>query len=105
MVMLFVNVFSGFTSTRREVVAVHPSALVTVTEYVVFTVGDTLTVAFVPNPLLHEKVVPAVAVSEADSPVQISTVAGLMFAVGFGFTSTNRDAVAVQPSVLVTVTV
>ena len=43
--------------------------------------------------------------SEADSPEQISTVAGLMFAVGFGLTETNREAVAVQPSEFVTVTV
>ena len=70
-----------------------------------FEVGDTFTVALVPKLLLHAYVPPPVAVKEADCPEQISTVAGLMFAVGFGFTVTNREAVAVQPSEFVTVTV
>ena len=68
-------------------------------------VGETFTVALVPKLLLHAYVPPPVAVSEADAPEQISTVAGLMFAVGKGLTVTNRAAVAVHPSAFVTVTV
>jgi len=95
---------SGFTSTKRDAVAVHPSAVVTVTIYVMFDGGETETVALVPKLLLQLYVPPPVAISDADSPVQISTFAGLMPAVGFGFTSTKRDAVALQPSAFVTVT-
>jgi len=72
---------SGFTSTNRTAVAVHPSELVTVTLYVVLVVGETVTVALTPRLLLHAYVPPPDAVSVADSPAQISTAAGLMLAV------------------------
>ena len=49
--------------------------------------------------------VPPLAVSVADAPLQIATVAGEIAAVGTAFTVTNLLAVAEQLAALVTVTV
>ena len=48
------GVGSALTVIVVEVVAVHPSALVTVTVYVVVVIGETLPEAFVPSTLLQE---------------------------------------------------
>jgi hypothetical protein len=48
------GVGSGLTVIVVEVVAVQPSALVTVTVYVVVVIGETLPEAFVPSTLLQE---------------------------------------------------
>ena len=82
----------------------HPFAFVTVTEYVVVEAGVTVMLAVVAE-LLHEYEVPPLAVRVALAPLHIETVAGKMLAVGFEFTVTVRDIVAVQLFALVTVTV
>ena len=54
--------------------------------------------------LFHKYEVPPLAVSVTLAPLQIIAVAGTMEAVGFAFTVTIRDAVAVQLLAFVTVT-
>jgi len=48
------GVGSGLTVIVFDAVAVHPSALVTVTVYVVVTIGETEPDALEPRTLLHE---------------------------------------------------
>jgi bifunctional ADP-heptose synthase (sugar kinase/adenylyltransferase) len=64
------GVGSGFTVIVVEAVAVQPSALVTVTVYVVVVAGETV-VAAVLSPLLHTYVAPPEAVSVAEAVAQI----------------------------------
>lgn len=54
-------------------------------------------------PVLHEYEIPPVAVSVTLAPLQMLALLGVTF--GWGVTFTVRDAVAVQPLALVTVTV
>ena len=90
------------TVTVRDVVAVHPLILVTVTLYVVVDAGEIVTLVVI-APVLHEYEVPPLAVSVTLAPLQIGA-GELIEAVGVGFTVTVRDVVAVQPLTSVTVT-
>jgi hypothetical protein len=76
----------GLTVTVLLAVAVQVLAAVTVTVYVVVDTGETV-MAAVFAALLHRYVPPPLAVSVAGPP-QVATVAGLIAAVGTGFTTT-----------------
>lgn len=93
----------GLTVTCLDVEAEHLLASVTVTEYVVVDGGLTVMLAVV-SPVLHEKVVPPLAVRVALAPGQMETVAGEIDAVGNGVTFTVRDAVPEHPLPSVAVT-
>ena len=85
-------------------VAEHPAAFETVTVYVVVATGATVMEAE-SRPVLHAKLGPPEAVSVELVPAQVLTVAGVMVAVTAGTTVTLTDAVPLQPTPLVTVTV
>jgi hypothetical protein len=85
-------------------VVVQLAALVTVTVYVVFVVGETVFVAPLPKPLLQAYVPPPFAVSVCEVPSHILGDNGEIEAVGKAFTVTNLDADTVQLLVPVTVT-
>jgi hypothetical protein len=91
------------TVTVAETDLVQPPVPVTVTVYVVLTVGLTV-IAAVVAPVFQEYVVPPLAVSVVLAPLQIVVVPA-MAALGNGLTVTAAEAVAVQPKELVTVTV
>ena len=55
-------------------------------------------------PLLHEYVLPPLAVKLTESPIHIAAVAGLIVIVGKLFTITALCVVLVQPEALVPVT-
>ena len=57
-------------------------------------VGENEACALLPPLLLHAKDVPALAVSVADVPLQIATVAGEMAAVGLATTVTATGTLA-----------
>ena len=81
----------------------QPLALVTVTVYVVFVVGDT-EIAAVVAPLLHRYVPPPLAVKVVAVPLQ-TLVLPEIATVGNGFTVTVVAAdVAPQPALFLTVT-
>jgi hypothetical protein len=85
----------------------QPDAVVTVTEYVVGTVGLTV-IEDVVAPVLHEYVPPPFAVSTAELPAHIVDEGdALMVTDGVGFTVTTWVAGAdalLQPEAVVTVT-
>src|SRR5258706_457619 len=96
---------NGFTVTTLEHELVQPLALVTVTVYVVVTLGLTEIEAVV-APVLQRNDVPPDAVSVDEPPTQIAGFAGVMLFPGSGFTT----SVVVQDEVhqlapFVTVTV
>ena len=95
---------NGFTVTVLEQELVHPCALVTVTVYVVVTLGLTVIDAVV-APVLQRKDTPPVAVSVDEAPIQIDGFAGVMLQAGSGFTVTVFEQELVHPCALVTVTV
>ena len=82
----------------------HPLALVTVTVYVVFTVGLTVMEAVV-APVLHRNDVPPDAVSVVGPPEQLFGLAGVMLHTGAGLIVTVNEHELVQPLASVTVTV
>ena len=94
---------SAFTVTVADAVLTQPAALVTVTVYRVDDAGFTVMAADV-APVLHIYVPPPLAVSVVDWPEQMERVPETD-AAGSGFTVTVREAVAVHPAALVTVTV
>ena len=84
---------------------VQPCALVTVTVYVVFELGETV-IAAVVAPVLHKYVPPPDAVSVAlDCPWHMEEVEAEMLHEGTALTVTVRLQELVQPCALVTVTV
>ena len=95
---------NGFTVTTLEHELVQPLALVTVTVYVVVTLGLTEIEAVV-APVLQRNDVPPDAVSVDEPPTQIAGFAGVMLHDGSGFTVTVVEHELVQPLALVTVTV
>ncbi|SRR5258705_6505164 len=95
---------NGFTVTVLLHELLHPCALVTVTVYVVVTVGLTVIEAVV-APVLHRNDVPPDAVSVDEPPTQIAGLAGVMLHDGSGFTVTVVEHELLQPFPLVTVTV
>src|SRR5436190_744308 len=95
---------NGLTVTVVEHELVHPLPLVTVTVYVVVTVGRTVIVAVI-APVLQRKDVPPDAVNVVEPPTQIAGVAGVMLHGGSGFTVTVVEHELVHPFALVTVTV
>ena len=88
--------------TLTEVVPVQPFAFVTVTEYVVGTVGLTVTLAVV-APVLHKNEVPPAAVKVVDEPKQ-TVKSPVICAKGKGFTVTVACSASTQPAAFVTVT-
>lgn len=109
-----IGVGSALTTISLVAVAVHPSAFVTVTVYVVFAIGETTIAAVVcAGEVLQLYDVPPLAVSVALAPVHIvpsslvvpEVSATEMDAVGSALTMIVVEAVSVQPSELVTVTV
>jgi len=95
---------TGFTVTVVEHELLHPLALVTVTVYVVVTVGLTVMEAVV-APVLQRKDVPPDAVNVAEPPIQIIGLGQVMLHTGSGFTVTVVEHELVHPCALVTVTV
>ena len=92
-----------FTVIVILAVPVHPTVLVAVTVYAVVDIGATLIIAVV-SPVLHEYVLPPLAVRGVLFPLHI-VVKPLIKVVGLEFTVTVTLAVPVHPSVLVAVTV
>ena len=108
-----IGVGSALTVTVEEEVAVHPSAFVTVTVYVVFVLGETVIAAVVCGGVVFQLYeVPPLAVSVALSPVQIVPSLGVlpdmsvttMDGVGNAFTVTVVDVLDAQLLGSVTVT-
>jgi hypothetical protein len=95
---------SGFTVTVVEQELVHPAALVTVTVYVVVTVGLTVIVAVV-APVLQRNDVPPDAVIVFEPPGQMAGLTQTMLHTGSGFTVTVFEHELLHPAALVTVTV
>ena len=95
---------SGFTVTVVEHELVHPLPLVTVTVYVVVTVGLTVIVAVV-APVLQRKDVPPDAVIVFEPPGQMAGLTQTMLHTGNGLTVTILEHELLQPLTLVTVTV
>src|SRR5215213_8683687 len=96
---------TGLTTTVVEQDDVHPlSPLVTVTVYVVVTVGLTVIEAVV-APVLQRKDVPPDAVSVFEPPGQIDKLPQTMLHTGSGLTVTVVAHELVQPNASVTVTV
>jgi hypothetical protein len=85
-----------FTFTVLDAVAEQPLISDTVTEKIDVETGLTLILSVV-APVLHEKMVPPLAVSVALAPAQIETVAGEIVAVNASFTVTVLETVAVHP--------
>ena len=114
---VIIGVGSALTVIVEEEVAVHPSAFVIVTVYVVFKIGETVIAAVVWDGVVLQEYVsviaPPLAVSVALSPVQIvpssavfpEVSATVIIGVGSGLTVIVWVEVAVHPSALVTVTV
>ena len=98
--LLTVGVGSAFTVTVLATEAVQPFTLVAVTVYVPAVV---VVIDVVDAPVLHEYEVPPVAVRVAVAPAHIDGL--FTVGVGFAFTVTVPDAVAVHPFTLVAVTV
>ena len=95
---------NGLTVTVVEHELLQPFASVTVTVYVVVTVGLTVIDAVV-APVLHRNDVPPDAVSVDEPPIQIAGFAGVMLHTGNGFTTTVVVHELLQPLPSVTVTV
>jgi hypothetical protein len=95
---------SGLTVNVTEHELVQPLASVTVTVYVVVTLGLTLIDAVVAD-VLQRNDVPPDAVSVTVSPTQIAGLEGVMPHTGAGFIVTVVVHELVQPSASVTVTV
>ena len=95
---------AGFTVTVTEHVLVQPLALVTVTVYVVVTLGLTVIEAVVAD-VLHRNDVPPDAVNVAEPFGQIEGLAGDMLHVGGGLTVTVVEHELEQPFTSDTVTV
>lgn len=93
-----------FTTTVVLAVPLHPEPLVTVTEYDVAVVGDTVILCAVAL-LLQLYEVPAEAVSVTLLPKQMAGLAGVITGTRLALTVTLLWAVAVQLAALVTVTV
>jgi hypothetical protein len=97
------------TVTTTDAPAEQPAALVPVTLYVVFTVGDASTVPPVvaDNPAVgtHVYVVAPFAVRETEPPAQMAGADAVMETVGVAFTSTKAVALAVHPFASVPITV
>jgi hypothetical protein len=87
-----------------DALAVHPPALIPVTEYVVVALGLTTMLAEV-DPLLHAKLEAPDAVSVVDPPTQIIEGAATMFTLGAALTFTVIDSLVEQPLEFVPVTV
>jgi hypothetical protein len=80
---------AALTVTKRLQELVQPCALVTVTVYVVFELGETVIDAVV-APVLHRYVPPPDAVSVAlDCPSHIEELEGEMLHEGAALTATN----------------
>ena len=94
----------GFIDSVTEHELVQPFASVTVTVYVVATLGFTVMDAVVAE-VLHRNDVPPDAVSVALSPTQIAGFEGVMLHTGAGFMVTVVVQELVHPSASVTVTV
>ncbi len=111
------GVGSALTVIVDDEVAVHPSAFVIVTVYVVFKIGETVIAAVVWDGVVLQTYVsviaPPLAVSVALAPVQM--IPSLLFVpdisvtamdgAGSALTVIVDDEVAVHPSAFVTVTV
>ena len=101
----------GLTTTVADAVVEQPPALVTVTVYVVVTAGVTLILAVVFGAgTLHRYVyvVPEASPVTAKfvvEPAQIFNEPAVITGAGLGITVIVLEAVAVQPSAEVTVTV
>ncbi len=94
----------GVTVTVAEQELLQPLALVTVTVYVVVTVGFTVIDAVV-APVLHRNDVPPDAVSVDEPPTQKEGLEEAMLHTGAGVTTTIVEQELVQPLASVTVTV
>ena len=95
---------TGFTVTVTEHELVHPFASVTVTVYVVVTVGVTTIEAVVAD-VLQRNEIPPVAVNVAGSPGQSGGTTQTMAHIGAGVTVIVVVHVPLHPLALVTVTV
>lgn len=98
-----VTVGKLFTVIICDADAVHPAAFVAVTVYAVFTIGFTVIPAVV-APVFQLYDTPSFPVMVVDSPSQI-VVVPVIDGEGNEFTVTNWLVLAVQPNVLVAVTV
>jgi hypothetical protein len=110
--MEIIGVGSALTVIVEDEVAVHPSALVTVTVYVVFTIGDTVMAAVVCGGVVFQLYeVPPLAVSVALSPVQIVPSSAVppdisvTTIIGVGSATTVTVAVVAEEQLLASVTV
>jgi len=101
---VILQVGPGVTVTIAEHELVQPLASVTVTVYVVVTVGFTV-IAAVVAALLHRNDTPPEAVSEVEPPTQIESFETMMLHTGAGLTVTVVEHELVQPLASVTVTV
>lgn len=106
------GVGSALTVIVEEEVAVHPSAFVTVTVYVVFVLGETVIAAVVCGGVVFQLYeVPPLAVSVALSPVQIVPSLGVLPDIsvttidGVGSATTVTVAVVAEEQLLASVTV
>ena len=94
---------NGLTVTVMPLLATHPLASVTVTEYIVLTAG--LTTILLPVVALFQIYdTPPVATRVVDSPKQI-ILSPLTEGIGNGLTVTDMPVLAAHPLVSVTVTV
>ncbi len=102
---VMLHIGTGFTVTIVEHELLQPLASVTVTVYVVVTVGLTVMAAVV-APVLQRKDVPPDAVMVDEPPIQIAGFAGVILHTGSGFTTTVVEQDEVHPlAPFVTVTV
>jgi len=109
---VIIGIGSALTVIVEEEVAVHPSAFVTVTVYVVFVLGETVIAAVVCGGVVFQLYeVPPLAVSVALSPVQIVPSSGVMPDIsvttmdGVGSATTVTVAVVAEEQLLASVTV